>query len=67
MLLRILTTCELIGLTPEAYLAGVLPQLARGIRIAEDLSALMPAAWLAGNPDDAIPALNVQRVSRFND
>jgi len=67
VLFSILTTCELIGLNPEAYLAGVLPQLARGIRIAEDLPALMPAAWLAANPDAAIPALNVQRVSRFND
>ena len=42
-------------------------QLARGIRLAQDLPALMPAAWLAANPEAAVPALNVQRVSRFND
>jgi len=67
VLFSILTTCELLGLNPEAYLAGVLPQLARGIRLAQDLPALMPAAWLAANPEAAVPALNVQRVSRFND
>ncbi len=67
VIFSILTTCEIIGLNPEAYLADVLPRLARGIRIAEDLPALMPAAWLADNPDAAIPAMNVQKVSTFND
>jgi len=67
VLFSILTTCELLGLNPEAYLAGALPQLARGILLSEDLPALMPAAWLAANPQAAVPALNVQRVSRFND
>ena len=67
VIFSILTTCELLGLNPEAYLADVLPTLARGIRLAEDLPALMPAAWLAAHPDAAVPALNVQHVSRFND
>ena len=67
VIFSILTTCELIGLNPEAYLADVLPTLARGIRLAEQLSDLMPAAWLEAHPDAAVPALNVQLVSRFSD
>ncbi len=55
VLFSILTTCELLGLNPEAYLAGILPRLARGIRLAQDLPGLMPAAWLAANPD--VPTL----------
>lgn len=67
VIFSILTTCELIGLNPEAYLADILPRLARGISVVEDLPALMPAAWLAAHPADTVPPLNVQRVSQFND
>ena len=67
VIFSVLTTCELIGLNPEAYLADILPKLARGISVAEDLPGLMPAAWLAANPDAAVTAMNVQKVSTFND
>lgn len=66
VIFSILTTCELIGLNPEAYLADILPRLARGISVAADLPELMPAAWLAAHPDAAVPAMNRQRVSRFS-
>ena len=66
VIFSILTTCELIGLNPEAYLADVLPRLARGISLADDLPALMPHAWLEAHPDAAVPAMNVQRVSRYD-
>ena len=66
MIFSVLTTCELIGLNPEAYLADVLPRSSRAASaVAEDLPGLMPAAWLAANPDAAVPAMNVQKVSRF--
>jgi transposase len=67
VIFSVLTTCELIGLNPEAYLADILPRLARGISLADDLPALMPHAWLAAHPEAAVPAMNVQRVSRFED
>jgi transposase len=41
----VLGTCRLLGLNPLAYLADVLPRLARGISIKNDLPELMPAAW----------------------
>jgi transposase len=40
----ILSTCRLIGLNPVAYLADIVPQLARGVR-REKLAALMPKPW----------------------
>lgn len=43
----VLGTCKLLGINPLDYLADVLPLLARGISIARDLPALMPAAWKA--------------------
>jgi len=67
VIFSILTTCELIGLNPEAYLADILPRLSRGIRLADDLPALMPHAWLEAHPEAAVPAMNIQRVSRFDD
>lgn len=67
VIFSILTTCELIGLNPEAYLADILPRLARGISLADDLPALMPLTWLEAHPEAAVPAMNVQRVSRFED
>ena len=51
---------------PEAYLADILPRLARGISLADDLSSLMPHTWLEAHPDAAVPAMNVQRVSRYD-
>lgn len=45
----VLGTCRLIGANQIAYLADVLPVLARGISIAHDLASLTPAAWLAAH------------------
>jgi transposase len=42
----ILGCCRLAGVEPAAYLADVLPRLARRIRLA-DMAALMPAEWQA--------------------
>ncbi len=67
VIFSVLTTCELIGLNPEAYLADILPRLSRGICLADDLPALMPHAWLAAHPEAAVPAMNIQLVSRFDD
>lgn len=53
----ILGCCRLAGVEPVAYLADVLPRLARRIRLA-DMAALMPAAWKATRapaPDTAAP------------
>lgn len=52
----VLGTCRLLGLNPVAYLASVLPDLARGIEI-EQLPAFMPAAWKLAHPDAALPPL----------
>jgi transposase len=41
----VLGTCRLLGINALAYLTDVLPRLARGISIKNDLPALMPAAW----------------------
>ena len=46
----VLGTCKLLGINPAAYLADVLPQLARGIVPARDLPRLMPAAWARAHP-----------------
>lgn len=43
----VLGTCRLLEGNPTDYLGDVLPKLARGISIAHDLDALMPAAWFA--------------------
>ena len=43
----ILGTCLLLDVNPVDYLADILPRLARGIVIARDLPAMMPAAWSA--------------------
>jgi transposase len=41
----VLGTCRLLAINPLEYLSDVLPKLARGISIKNDLPALMPAAW----------------------
>jgi hypothetical protein len=46
----VLATCRLNGVNPVAYLADVLPRLARGISISRDLPQLMPAAWARNHP-----------------
>jgi transposase len=46
----VLATCKLVGVNPVAYLADVLPRLARGIVPARDLPALMPAVWARAQP-----------------
>lgn len=51
-----LATCRLIGLNPVAYLADVLPTLARGVEL-EELPALMPNPWKQAHPHAALPAL----------
>lgn len=66
-LFSLLGTCELIGLDPVAYLADLLPRLARGITVATQLPELMPAAWLARHPQARVPRLNVPRLTEFAD
>jgi transposase len=51
-----LGTCRLIGLNPVAYLADVLPALARGVEL-EQLPELMPKAWKLAHPAAALPPL----------
>ena len=42
----IIGSCTLAGVNPVAYLADVLPRLARdGLVVARDVPALLPAAW----------------------
>lgn len=41
----VLGTCHLLDINPAAYIADVLPRLARGFVPARDLPALMPAEW----------------------
>lgn len=42
----IIASCDLAGVDPVAYLADVLPRLARdGLVVARDVPALLPAAW----------------------
>jgi hypothetical protein len=41
----VLGTCALVGVEPRAYLADVLPRLARGSFTTHDIPALLPAAW----------------------
>lgn len=43
----VLASCELAGVNPVEYLADVLPRLARGIVVARDVPAMLPAAWKA--------------------
>jgi transposase len=47
----ILACCRLAGVNPTAYLADVLPRLARRVRL-RDIAALMPASWQAANHAD---------------
>lgn len=41
----ILGTCLLLDVNPVEYLADILPRLARGVVIARDVPAMMPATW----------------------
>lgn len=41
----VLGTCLLEDVNPIAFLADVLPRLARGVVIARDIPAMLPAAW----------------------
>jgi transposase len=50
----ILGTCTLLDINPTQYLADVLPRLARGVVIARDVPAMLPAAWRAQR--EAAPA-----------
>jgi transposase len=43
----ILASCEMADVNPAEYLADVLPKLARGIVVARDVPAMLPAAWKA--------------------
>jgi transposase len=43
----VLATCALADVEPVEYLADVLPRLARGVVIARDIPAMLPAAWKA--------------------
>jgi transposase len=51
----ILATCTLLDINPIEYLADVLPRLARGIVVARDVPALLPAAWKAARASSASP------------
>jgi transposase len=46
----VLGTCALLDVNPIAYIADVLPRLARGVVIARDIPGLLPAAWKAAQP-----------------
>lgn len=46
----VLATCALLEINPVEYLADVLPRIARGILVPQDIPALMPAAWKAAHP-----------------
>jgi transposase len=50
----ILGTCLLLDVNPVEYLADILPRLARGVVIARDVPAMMPAAWKAAVPAAAL-------------
>lgn len=51
----ICATCNLLGVDPVAYLADVLPMLARGIAICE-IGALVPSGWKANQASSDSPA-----------
>lgn len=51
----ILGCCVLADVDPVAYLADVLPKLARGVRLA-DVPALLPAQWKAARTPAAAPS-----------
>lgn len=53
----VLGTCLLLDLNPVAYLADILPRLARGVVIARDIPPMMPAAWKAAHPAVTSPTL----------
>ncbi|MBX3246521.1 MAG: IS66 family transposase [Myxococcales bacterium] len=67
VIFSIFATCEVLGVDPEAYLADVLPRLARGISLKADVPDLLPAAWLERHPEARVTPLNVRRVTLFND
>ena len=52
----VLGTCALVGVDPRAYLADVLPRLARGSFTTDQIPALLPAAWKLGR--DAVAGGN---------
>jgi transposase len=52
----ILGTCRLLGLNPVTYLSDIVPRLARGVD-RDDISALMPKAWLLDHPAAAMAPL----------
>jgi transposase len=52
----ILATCDLLDINPVAYLADVLPRLARGVFVTRELPALLPAAWQAARVSSATPS-----------
>jgi transposase len=51
----LLATCELTAVDPVAYLADVLPRLARDGVVPSDLPDLMPAAWKAARSVESPP------------
>ena len=55
MAYTILGCCRLVGADPVAYLADVLPPLARRIRVV-DVAKLMPARWAARTSQVAMPS-----------
>jgi transposase len=54
----ILGTCALLDINPTEYLADVLPRLARGVVIARDIPAMLPAAWKAARAGAAPSTAN---------
>ena len=65
VLFSILGSCELLGVNPVAYLSDILPRLARGLSVATDLPALMPAAWILDHHEVRVSAMHVQRYTDF--
>lgn len=53
----VLASCDMAGVNPVEYLADVLPRLARGIVVARDVPAMLPAAWQAARSVNAAAVL----------
>lgn len=51
----VLSSCALVGVNPIAYLADVLPRLARGVFVHAQFAALVPAAWKAARAGASTP------------
>ena len=51
----ILASCLLAEVNPCEYLADILPRLARGILVARDVPAMLPAAWKAARLAAGLP------------